>query len=241
MGSYNSLNLGFNSGDDIDIILKNYEGLIKNYSLENKLLYLTNQVHGDRVKLIRKEEICLDEDMEKLSIRDKIHFIDDHDGMVTDSRDIVLMTFYADCVPLVFFDPVKKIIGNCHAGWRGTVKKIPMQVINTMQKEFNSSPSDILVAIGPSASSCCYEVDDRVIDEFKEAYKNADELYTKKASGKYMLDLKKANLSTLIESGLSESNVNISESCTICNNDSFFSYRLENGKTGRHSAIITIK
>lgn len=241
---FKSLNLGFNSGDDISNVFDNYEILIRELKLEKKLLFLTNQVHGDKVKVIRKEDI-----EKKINIvnsvdynlKDSITFIDDHDGMVTNLSEVALMTFYADCVPLVFFDPVKKVIANCHAGWRGTVKKIPSVVIKHMVEDFQCKTSDILVAIGPCASSCCYEVDKKVIEEFISSYDDAHKLYTEKTNDKYMLNLKLANKTTLLESGIESSNITISENCTMCNNDLFFSYRIENGRTGRHSAIITTK
>lgn len=238
---FKSLNLGFNSGDDVSKVLDNYTALIETLELKDKFLFLTNQVHGDKIKVIRKKDIDNKVKSEIYNPSDMITFIDDHDGMVTNLSEVALMTFYADCVPLVFFDKVKKVVGNCHAGWRGTVKKIPSAVIKHMVDEFGSNPSDIVVAIGPCASSCCYEVDKKVVDEFVSVFNNSSELYTEKPNGKYMLNLKSANKSTLLKSGIDEANITISKNCTMCNNDLFFSYRIEKGTTGRHSAIITIK
>ncbi|MGB3367360.1 MAG: peptidoglycan editing factor PgeF [Acidaminobacteraceae bacterium] len=238
---FKSLNLGFNSGDDVLIVLDNYSYLIEELGLKDKFLFLTNQVHGDKIKVIRKEDIASKVKSDIYNPSDMITFVDEHDGMVTNVDEVALMTFYADCVPLVFFDPIKKVIGNCHAGWRGTVKKIPSVVIKHMVDDFGSKPSNIMVAIGPCASSCCYEVDKNVIDEFINSFNNSNGLYTEKPNGKYMLNLKLANKLTLVELGIDEANITISKNCTMCNNDLFFSYRIENGITGRHSAIITIK
>lgn len=244
---YKSLNLGFNTGDRYEDIFKNYETLINNLELKDYTFFLTNQIHEDKIKVIDKSDLSdesTNEDTTKGSydfdFKNRIRFVDGHDGMVTDLPNIALLTFYADCVPLVFYDPIKKVIGNCHAGWRGTVKRIPEKLIMKMIEEFGSNPSDIRVAIGPCASKCCYEVDSGVINEF-DANNFPNDIYETKEDGKFMLDLKSANKSTLLLSGVKEENIEISNSCTICNNDLFFSYRLENGSTGRHCAIICKK
>lgn len=236
---FESLNLGFNSGDDLSKVINNYSKLVDELDLKNKFLFLTNQVHATNIKVIRKEDIA--NKTISNNVKDMITFIDEHDGMLTNLNEVVLMTFYADCVPIVFFDPINNVIGNCHAGWRGTVKKIASVLIDTMINEFGSNASDILVAIGPCASKCCYEVDGKVLDEFINVFNNSDALYREKDNKKYMLDLKKANKIALLESGVDESNITISDKCTMCNNDLFFSYRAENAITGRHSAVITIK
>lgn len=249
---FKSLNLGFNSGDKLSNILDNYNILIKKLNLTNKFLFLTKQVHGNEIKVITEDDlkkVALNNESDIKSNRSinnydvskMITFIDGYDGMVTNLKEVALMTFYADCVPLMFYDPIKNVIGNCHAGWRGTVKKIPSVLISRMISEFGSKPSDILVAIGPCASACCYEVDKKVIDEFDDSFSNSNGLYREIENSKYMLDLKYANKLTLLESGIKEKNISLSKSCTICNNDLFFSYRAENSITGRHSAIITIK
>ena len=110
-----------------------------------------------------------------------------------------------------------------------------------MKSTFNSKVEDIKVVIGPCASCCCYEVDYNVIKEIENVFENTRDLFKVKDNGKFMLDLKTSNQLSLLESGIDQKNIYISNSCTICNNKNYFSYRVENGKTGRFSAIMSLK
>lgn len=162
-----------------------------------------------------------------------------NDAMITAEKDLCLMIMGADCVPVLLYDPVKKIIGAAHAGWRGTVQGIATTTVNVMLKEFGCNPNDIVAGIGPSIGPQNYEVDQVVYDAFSEAFDYCDVLFTNgKQSGKYQLDLWTANKIQLLNAGLKEENIEVSGICTFENNEDFFSAR--KGDSGRFGSGIMI-
>ena len=149
------------------------------------------------------------------------------------------MIMGADCVPLLFYDPVQQVIGAAHAGWRGTVQKIAIETIKAMQEAFKCLPSDILVGIGPSIGPSNYEVDNVVYQEFINYFENGKAYFTKgKTTGKYYLDLWKTNKMQLLSTGVKEENIELSGICTFENNSEFFSSR--RGDSGRFAAGIML-
>ena len=163
--------------------------------------------------------------------------------MITDVPGICLVTFYADCVPLYFVDPVKKAIGLSHSGWRGTVGKIGKVTIELMQKTYGSDPEDIIAAIGPSICRDCYEVSGDVIQQVRESFDEAywPELFYKKENGKYQLDLWRANERIFTEAGIREDHIAVTNVCTHCNPDILFSHRTTGDKRGNVSAFLALK
>ena len=162
----------------------------------------------------------------------------DVDGLITNVPGLCLSTFYADCVPLYFVDPVQKAIGLSHSGWRGTVGKIGAVTVQKMREEYGSKPEDIIAAIGPSICQDCYEVSEDVIVEFQN---NFDEkywkaLYYKKENGKYQLNLWKANEIVLAEAGVLKKHIAVTNLCTCCNDEMLFSHRASQGnpQTEKH-------
>lgn len=165
----------------------------------------------------------------------------DVDGMITDRPGIALVTHFADCTPLLFCDPVKKVIASSHAGWRGTVKEIGRITVQKMVNEYGCNPDNIIAAIGPNIGQCCYEVDDPVADEFKKlSYLKLDRILKPKENGKYMLSLTEANKQILINAGISPNNMDISDICTCCNSAELHSHRATGGKRGILAAIIEL-
>ncbi|BEP29491.1 peptidoglycan editing factor PgeF [Helicovermis profundi] len=229
-GNYKSLNLGIYTNDQKESISKNYEIFLESLNLRMNKTFYTLQVHGTDIKIIDEKFYADSSDFSA---------IENFDGMISKLKNINLVTFYADCVPLLFYDKKNDVIGICHSGWRGSVKKIALKMVELFIGEFNSNPLDIICAIGPCASVCCYEVDSVVIKEVNKNFKFPHKYYMLKNNNKYMLDLKKMNYDILVESGILKENIEISPLCTICNNDILFSYRKENGKTGRHIGIIS--
>ncbi|SHK39470.1 peptidoglycan editing factor PgeF [Paramaledivibacter caminithermalis] len=229
---YNSLNLGINTMDKKENILKNYELICKALKINIKNLVISDQVHKDNILVV--EEKYKGNGL----INDRC--FNEIDALITNKKCIPLVTLYADCVPIFILDTKRKIIALAHSGWRGTVKKIGKKVIYRMINDFGTKPNDCIVGIGPSIGKCCYEVDDYVIDRFKDNYKNTKDFIEDKGKGKYLLDLWNANKVSLIEAGVPSNNIIISNICTQCNNDIFFSYRAENGKTGRMAAILQL-
>jgi polyphenol oxidase len=165
--------------------------------------------------------------------------IEDNDGMITNEKGVCLVVIGGDCVPLLFFDPVKSVIGAVHSGWRGTAQRIAEHAIHQMAENYQCNPSDIIVGIGPSISQECYEVDNTVLEIFSKTYKNTNEFFKSgETPGKYLLDLWKANQLQLIDSGILPGNIEISGLCTYKNESTFFSAR--RGDKGRFGCGIML-
>ncbi|GKX31731.1 laccase domain protein [Vallitalea longa] len=234
-GIFKSMNLGFNRGDLDENVRKNFEILCSSVGINYKDLVFSNQVHRDVIKVISSKDkgkgIFKESDIEGV------------DGLITNESKVPLVTFFADCVPLYFLDPIKKVIALTHAGWRGTVLKIAAKTINKMVSEFNCDVKDILVCIGPSIGPCCFEVDIEVVNEFRKIF---DEDSQKKIisdgiKNKYLIDLWTANKLILLDVGIKTENITITDICTKCSKDEMFSHRGSNGKRGSLAAIMELK
>ena len=165
----------------------------------------------------------------------------DVDGLVTDEPGIILSTFYADCVPLFFVDPVHRAIGLSHSGWRGTVGRMGAVTLSVMQREFHTRPEDVLAAVGPSICQDCYEVSEDVADAFyKEFQGHEREILLEKGNGKYQLDLWKTNEIILREAGVIPEHLAVTNICTCCNSRLLFSHRASHGKRGNLGAFMQI-
>ena len=167
------------------------------------------------------------------------------DALITNQRDIALALNFADCVPIIFYDPIKKIIASAHAGWRGTVAKIGVKTVEKMVENFSCNPEDIIALIGPCIGKCCFEVKEDVLKELKASLPLTPTLSpkergsTKNAFINSHADLKLINKFQLLASGIKK--IDVCEYCTSCSNELFFSYRKEKGNTARHSAVIMIR
>ncbi len=231
-GDYASMNLSFTRGDRREDVEENYRLFARAVGCKPEELVLTDQVHDTKIRRVGKEDagevFC-----EKRSIRGT-------DGLVTDEPGVMLMTFFADCVPLLFYDPVKRAVGNAHSGWRGTVKRMGQKMTERMKAEFGSEPGDLLVVIGPSICQSCYEVSEEVIKEFQKIIdrRYRDDIYYKKPDGHYQLDLWQANKILLMQAGVKEEHICVSEVCTCCHPELLFSHRYTNGKRGNLAAVI---
>lgn len=168
--------------------------------------------------------------------------INNTDALITDTVGICLCIQTADCVPILLFDPVKNVVASVHAGWRGTVKKIVQNTVQKMVSEHNSSPKNILAAIGPSISPEVYEVGDEVVHNAKKSIPNSSLTLLKNGSGKTHFNLWEANKQILISAGIQRFNIEILGECTFQKNDKYFSARKEGIETGRLvSGIMLIR
>lgn len=156
------------------------------------------------------------------------------DGLITNCQNVLLTISIADCVPLLLYDPLRKVVGAVHAGWRGTKDRIVLKALNILNREFHCNMKDVFVYIGPAAGKCCYEVGMDVAVHF------SNEFLAKNQNGKYMLDLKSANMAQALEAGILLNNIEVSNNCTICDL-SFHSFRREGEKSGRMLAAIGLK
>ncbi len=227
-----SMNVSFGKDTSRENVLKNYEILCSAVGIDPQNLVLSHQTHTNNV-------IVVDESHRGTGIN-KPSFCD-VDGMITAQKGVALMTQYADCTPLVFCDPVKKVIATSHAGWRGTVSLIGEVTVRKMTEEFGCNPKDIIAGIGPCIGQCCYEVDDPVIDRFKAFdFLDLPKIYTEKGDGRYMLNLAEANRQILVLAGIDPKNIDISDICTCCNSKELHSHRATKGKRGNLGLIIEL-
>lgn len=157
----------------------------------------------------------------------------DTDGLILAEPDIAIYLRFADCTPLVFYDPKHNVAAISHAGWRGTAARIGVKTVAKMVLNFSTKPEDLIVLIGPAISMCCYEVSEEVRDTLLSTVKNVAGLYKERN-----VDLKKINARQL--EGIGVKNIDICEFCTSCNNDLFYSYRKENGIKERHFAVLKL-
>ena len=199
--------------------IANRKKLAKELKIEEKDVFFINQVHGKNLRMI--DETSTNEILE-------------YDGLITNCSGKVLVTCYADCVPLLFFDPIQKVIASVHSGWKGTIAEIGKNTVETMKKEYNSNPKDILACIGPSIGACCFEVSKDVWEKFNQKFPTSTLVESK-------VDLWQANKEQLIKAGIEENNIEISKICTSCNNDKFYSYRKGDKERGRFTAYIMLR
>ena len=233
-GDCATMNMSFTRGDAVEDVRMNHILFAEAVGYEVENLVLSNQTHETVVRRVDAE------DCGKGVIRESD--IIGVDGLITNDPQVVLMIFFADCVPLFFYDPVKQAVGASHSGWRGTVRRMGACTVAAMQREFGSKPEDIYAVIGPSICQKCYEVSEDVIDEFKKTFdeKYWMNLWEAKENKKYQLDLWEANRIVLEEAGIPADQIEISEYCTCCRSDVLFSHRATNGHRGNLSGVITL-
>ena len=216
------------------MVLKNRERLAAAMKIPLDNFTTARQVHDSNVAVITEE----------LKGRGAFNFdtaISATDAMVTATPNICLMVLQADCVPLLFFDLKKKVIGVAHAGWKGTVLMVAQNMVKVLKEKFHCSADDILVGIGPSIGPCCYEIGPEVIIQIAKAFNNKRECITETADGKSYFNLWEANKMQLVQSGIPEKNIEIAKICTYCDHTVFFSYRYQQRESGRFGAGIMLK
>lgn len=234
-GCFSSLNLSFDRGDDREAVAENFRRMGDALGVRCEDMVLSQQTHTTNIRIVT------DADRGKGITRERDYT--DVDGLVTNVPGICLVTTYADCVPLYFLDPVKRVIALSHSGWRGTVGKIGKKTVAVMQEHFGSDPADILAAVGPSVCMDCYEVSADVTDQFREAFDRAlwDDLFYGKPDGKYQLDLWKANELIFLEAGIRKDHIAVTNVCTHCNSEILYSHRAMGDKRGNLCAFLALK
>ena len=234
-GDFATMNFSFNRGDRAEHVLENYRRIAAALDQDINKMVVSYQTHTTNVRTITEE------DMGKGVVRERDY--KDVDGLITNIPNIMLVTFYADCVPLYFVDPVKRAIGLSHSGWRGTVGKMGKVTVECMKQEYGTNPKDLIVCIGPSICKSCYEVGQEVADEFQKLFdqKKSLQILEDKGNGKYQLDLWKANELILMEAGVLREHIAITNTCTNCNPDLLFSHRRTGTHRGNLAAFLALK
>ena len=255
-GIYASMNLSYTRGDKKEAVDENFRRIAECMGCGVEDMVCSDQTHTDHIRLVTAD------DRGKGVVRLKDY--KDVDGLITNEKGIVLCTFFADCVPLFFVDPVKKAIGLSHSGWRGTVQKIGKKTVEKMGEAFGTDPEDVYAAIGPSICQDCYEVSEDVIEEFLKIFPGTEQAYAPKeerigdsglqgmsrkrvpslwyeeTAGKYRLNLWEANRRILLEAGIPEKQIEVTDLCTCCNPEFLFSHRASHGKRGNLGAFMKL-
>jgi len=227
-GIYKSLNFAQKTNDDFANVQENYSLLCNALKISTDNIVCSTQVHGTSIRIITQDDRC------------GLFQPSDHqaDGLITNSANVALMVFTADCVPILLHDPVKEVIGAVHAGWRSAVADIVGKAVSKMQSEFDCSPADIKAAIGPCISKCCFETDADVSGAVREALPSYYDLCVSPNENKFMIDLKEINKIMLSNAGII--NISISTECTSCLSDKYWSHRKTKGQRGSQVALIQL-
>lgn len=234
-GVCSTMNLSFARGDREEAVQENFRRMAAALGVRMQDMVFSKQTHTTNVRVVTEE------DRGKGIVKPLDY--EDVDGLVTNVPGLCLTTFYADCVPLFFVDPVHKAVGLSHSGWRGTVGRIGEETVKTMTSEYGTNPGDVIAAVGPSICQDCYEVSEDVIDRFRANFEKQywEDLFYEKENGKFQLNLWKANEIIFQEAGIKKENMAITNVCTCCNPEVFFSHRASKGKRGNLAAFLAIR
>ena len=211
-----SMNLSFSRGDQEENVRENFRRIADAIGFTPEDLVFSDQTHTTNIRVVTEAD-------RGKGFTKPLDYTD-VDGLITDVPGLVLATFYADCVPLYFVDPIRKAVGLSHSGWRGTVHKIGKITVQAMADQYGSRPEDIVAIIGPSICQDCQS-----------------ELYYQKENGKYQLNLWRANEIVMEEAGILPENIHTTQWCTCCNPELLYSHRASKGKRGNLAAFLGLK
>lgn len=223
------LNFSNHGDDEKGTIEKNWNRLSAAFDIPKENFFTVDQVHGTEILIIDDNTAAVEE-------VGSLPF----DGIITAKPGCAIGVKTADCVPIFLVDPVRRIIGAVHAGWRGTALAIAAKTVDVFIKKFGSDPKAVISVIGPAIGPCCYEVDEKVLHPLK-GYGNGAPFFAGEEAGKWMLDLGAINTIQLIKQGVPAGNIYSAELCTSCYRDIFFSHRGEGGGTGRQLNFIMLR
>jgi len=228
-GVYSSMNLGLSSGDRRDTVIENYRILSGTLGIAANDIVFSMQVHGADIRVAAKAD--------QGSLFSSAHH--QADGLITCEPEVALLVFAGDCVPILLHDPTLGAVGAVHAGWRGTASNVVGAAVRKMSSEFGSSPSNIKAAIGPCISKCCFETDVDVAQRLTESLGAAVAQCIEAQGAKYMIDLKSTNKILLEQAGVVD--IAVSDECTSCLSDKYWSHRKTKGKRGSQAGVIVIR
>lgn len=233
-GEWSSLNLSFSRGDDAPAVKENFRRVAEFFDAEPEQIVCSMQTHTTNVRRVGRAD-------GGAGVTKPLPW-SDVDGLITDEPGIVLGTFYADCVPLYFVDPVHCAIGLAHSGWRGTVSRMGAVTVRAMRDAFESRPGDLLCAVGPSICQSCYEVSGDVAEQFRAEFPEAgEELLYSSGTDRYQLNLWEANRQVLLAAGVESEHIQVTDICTCCNPKNLFSHRYTGGRRGNLGAFLMLR
>ena len=223
---WSSLNLGGSGGDERSRVVENRRRVFQAFNIDNKNVHDVWQVHGDAV-------VCADGPREAGEPHQKA------DAILTNVPNLFLLMLFADCVPILLFDPIRRVAGIAHAGWKGTVLMVAQKAVNQMVLRYGSQPQNILAAVGPSIGPDHYNIGEDVIGAVGNVFGAAAERMIHRHNGTVKLNLWESNRHILEMAGVQ--NIEIAGICTACHVDDWFSHRAEQGKTGRFGVLIGLQ
>ncbi len=220
-----TLNTGHTVGDAPAAVAENLRRICRALDVEAASVATGYQVHGVSVALIGRQDCG--------RVRPAA------DILLTDQAGIPLMQRFADCVPLVLYDPARHVLGLAHAGWRGSVQGVAREAVRAMREAFGSCPADVVAGVGPSIGPCCYEVGPEVAAQVRAGFAEGERWLLPQAGGVLHLDLWAANRDQLLAAGVAQ--VEVAGLCTACRSGEFFSHRAEKGRTGRFGVLAVME
>ena len=229
-GIFATLNLGKTRGDDPACVAENYERLAGEMGFSTAKMAYTHQVHGNRVLAVTSAQSQRPFETEPYEA----------DGLITDEPGLALMIYTADCVPVLLYDAQTGAVGAVHAGWRGSVQDIVGCGVRAMAERYGCRPENIRAAIGPCISVCCFETGPEVPEAMTKCAPSAASAFIRPgaAADKFMVDLKGFNRHLLLRAGLREENIWVSDECTMCSHEKYWSHRYTHGQRGSQAAVI---
>ncbi len=221
---FDSLNMSLSVPDERERVYANRRRVYGLFGRDSESVVHAHLVHGA--------------DVARVTQADNGTWVEHVDGLITDEPGTVLSMNFADCAPIFLYDPHRHVIGLGHAGWRGTVADLPGAMVRAMAEQFGSNPADLVAAVGPCIGPCCYEVGDEVITAVRGAFAVPNGLLWQNGGPRPHFDLPEANRRNLSAAGVRD--IELSEHCTACRTDLFFSHRAEKGRTGRFGTVFAL-
>lgn len=237
-----SMNLSYARGDRKENVDENFRRIARILGCTPEDFVCSDQTHTTNIRHVTAA------DRGKGVIRPRDYR--DVDGLITDEAGLALATFYADCVPLLFVDPIRHAVGLSHSGWRGTVGEMGLRTVQAMEETFGCRPDNILAGIGPSICRDCYEVSADVAEEFSALIKKEhlrqtgvkeEDILRKKGEGKYLLDLWRTNEAICLAAGILQEHISVARLCTCCHPQLLFSHRASGGRRGNLGMFVMLK
>ncbi len=231
-GIWESLNLGIHRGDDLSNVRENYRRVCAALKVDLSRMVFARQVHKDAVRTVTLADAGCGLDRAAGW---------EADALITDAPGVPLVGFGADCLTILFYDPARLAVGVAHAGWRGTALGIAARTVERMGVCYGTRPADLICALGPCISKCCFETDKDVPNAMTAALGSGALPYiTSDGNGKFHVDIKGLNLLWLKRAGVLTTNVDVSPDCTMCCHEKYWSHRYTGGQRGSQASLISL-